>query len=84
MRLLVERGEFDSPWLADHLVTVGKVLGVLNIEKHIQELDRHNAVDVIKEVYLRVLPDTVDQTAFFKHKGWDYDRSSPSPSRREG
>ena len=47
---------------------------VLNIEKHVQALDLANQVDIIKEAYLRILPDTVDQTAFFHSKGWDYQR----------
>jgi hypothetical protein len=52
------------------LVIVGRVLGVLNIEKHVQALDLANQTDTIKEAYLRILPDTVDQTAFFRSKGW--------------
>ena len=55
---------------------VGRVLGVLNIEKHIQALDLADQVEIIKEVYHRILPDHIDQTQFFKHKGWDYERST--------
>ena len=69
VRLLMERKEWDNPNLVPHLIVVGKVLGVLNIEKHVQVLDRENQVDVIKEAYMGVMPD-FDQSAFFKSKGW--------------
>lgn len=45
---------------------------MLNIEKHVAELDRANQLDVIKEAYLRILPD-VDQSNFFRSKGWERD-----------
>ena len=32
-------------------------------------------VEAIKEIYYRISPD-VDQSTFFRHKGWDYDRSA--------
>lgn len=51
-----------------------------NLGLQVQSLDMHNQVDIIKEAYLRILPDTVDQSAFFRHKGWDYARGSPTRS----
>ena len=69
VRLLLEERRFDDPNLVAQLVTVGKVLGVLNIEKHVQVLDAHNEVDAIKEVYTGIVPD-FDQTQFFRQKGW--------------
>lgn len=78
VRLLIERRDFGSPWLVEMLVTVGKVLGMLNIERHVQALDLANATGAIKEVYLRVLPAHIDQSAFFKSKGWDYERGAPA------
>ena len=90
-KLLIERQAFatadgptaESQLLVDSLVTVGRRLGVLNIEKYVAALDLADQVDAIKEVYYRISPD-VDQTAFFKHKGWDYERATQggSPSRR--
>ena len=68
-RLLIERKDFGSHDLVRHLVTVGCVLGVLNIEKHVQVLDAHNQLDVIKDVYMGIMPD-FDQSTFFKSKGW--------------
>ena len=55
-------------------MTVGRRLGVLNIERYVAALDDADQVDAIKEVYYRISPN-VDQTAFFRHKGWDYSRS---------
>ncbi len=81
VRLLLDEGRLDSPWLLEHLVVIGKVLGVLNIEKYVQRLDAANAVETIKEAYMRILPDSIDQSAFFKLKGWDYSRTSASPAR---
>jgi tetratricopeptide (TPR) repeat protein len=69
VRLLIDRRDFGSPHMVPQLVTVGKVLGVLNIEKHVQVLDAHNQVETIKEVYEGILPD-FDQSAFFRQKGW--------------
>ena len=69
VRLLLEVKAFEDGSLVPHLVCIGKVLGVLNIEKFVQVLDAHNQVDVIKEVYTRIVPD-FDQSAFFKQKGW--------------
>jgi hypothetical protein len=34
-----------------------------------QVLDAHNEVDVIKQVYMGIMPD-FDQSTFFKSKGW--------------
>jgi hypothetical protein len=70
VRLIIEQRDFEHPHLIPALVIVGRVLGVLNIEKHVQALDLANQTDTIKEAYLRILPDTVDQTAFFRSKGW--------------
>ena len=44
VRLILEAREFDSPHLVGHLVTVGRVLGILSIEKHVQKLDSANQV----------------------------------------
>ena len=38
VRLLLEQQQYDGA-LVDSLVIVGRVLGVLNIEKHVQALD---------------------------------------------
>jgi len=70
VRLIIEQRDFEHTHLIPALVIVGRVLGVLNIEKHVQALDHANQTDTIKEAYLRILPDTVDQTAFFRSKGW--------------
>ena len=70
VRLLLGRQDYTSPHLVPHLVTVGRVLGVLNIEKHVMELDRANQLEVIKEAYMGILPD-VDQSNFFRSKGWE-------------
>lgn len=74
VRLILDARDWECPQLVSSLITVGRVLGVLNIEKHIQTLDQYNQVDVIKASYLGILPPSVDQSAFFKHKGWDYER----------
>mmetsp|Transcript_31582 Transcript_31582/g.71359 ORF Transcript_31582/g.71359 Transcript_31582/m.71359 type:complete len:252 (-) Transcript_31582:358-1113(-) len=79
VRVLIEQQDY-GPALIESLVIVGRVLGVLNIEKHIQVLDQADEVDVIKEVYHRILPDHIDQSTFFKHKGWDYERSRRGPA----
>ena len=73
VRLILEAKDFESPHIVDHLVTVGRVLGILSIEKHVQALDSANQVDIIKDAYHGILPD-IDQSAFFKQKGWDYTR----------
>ena len=69
VRLLLERRDFENENLVPQLVTVGRVLGVLNIEKFVQVLDRENQVDIIKLAYTGIVPD-FDQSAFFKQKGW--------------
>jgi len=79
VRLLLASKEYGRP-LVESLVVVGRVLGVLNIEKTIAILDLADQVDTIKEIYQRILPDHIDQSSFFKHKGWDYERGSTSPT----
>ena len=49
---------------------VGRRLGVLNIEKYVAALDLADQVEAIKEIYYRISPN-VDQSTFFRHKGWD-------------
>ena len=56
-------------------MVVGRRLGVLNIERYVVALDLADQVDAIKEIYYRISPE-VDQTTFFRHKGWYYDRSA--------
>ena len=48
------------------------------MHRYVQTLDMHNQVDTIKAAYNGILPAHIDQSAFFKHKGWDYERGSPS------
>ena len=50
----------------------------LVMHRYVQTLDMHNQVDTIKAAYNGILPAHIDQSAFFKHKGWDYERGSPS------
>ena len=69
VRLILDQKDFGNGDLVRHLVTVGLVLGVLNIEKYVQVLDAHNELDVIKQVYQGITPD-FDQSNFFKSKGW--------------
>ena len=76
-KLLIERRAFESRLLVESLVVVGRRLGVLNIEKYVIALDLADQVEAIKEIYYRISPD-VDQTTFFRHKGWYYDRSAAS------
>ena len=56
-------------------MTVGRRLGILNIEKYIDALDQADRVDVIRDVYTRVQGQVIDQSNFFKLRGWNYDRS---------
>ena len=72
VRLLLGRRDYGSSHLVAQLTIVGRVLGVLSIEKHVMELDRDNQLEVIKEAYMNILPD-VDQTTFFRSKGWERD-----------
>eukprot|EP00965_Chrysotila_dentata_P194344 6176316-Pleurochrysis_carterae.AAC.1 len=76
--------DYDSPLLAESIVTVGRRLGVLNIERHIEALDQADRVEVIRDVYNRIQAG-VDQSSFFALKGWNYDRSSvrQKQARRE-
>ena len=53
----------------------------LAMHRYVQTLDMHNQVDTIKAAYNGILPAHIDQSAFFKHKGWDYERGSPSRRR---
>ena len=64
VRLMIEAKRFKEPQLVDFLVVVGKVLGVLNSEKHVQVLDAHFQTEVINDVYMGIMPD-FDQNAFF-------------------
>lgn len=77
--LLIERmHDYEHPLLVESLVTLGKRLGVLNIETHIAALDKADAVGVIREVYVRIQGESLDQSAFFALRGWNYERSVPS------
>ena len=50
--------------------------GVLAELPQLDALDLADQVEAIKEIYYRISPGT-DQSAFFRHKGWDYERTSP-------
>jgi hypothetical protein len=75
--LIIERMlDYHHPMLVDALVTLGRRLGVLNIETYVDALDQADAVGVIRQVYDRIQGGAVDQTAFFALRGWDYERSA--------
>ena len=64
-----------------------QVLGVLNIERHVQTLDKHNQVDLIRAAYQRIIPDGVDQSACAlraRHSPVSEPRCAPARTNADG
>ena len=74
VRLLMKKEQYDDPRLPPALISLGKVLGLTVIEKHVEALDKtFKHSKLLMEVYAGVHGKAVDDPdlqQFFKFKCW--------------
>ena len=73
VQLLMKKESYDDPRLLQYMVSMGKVLGLGALEKHVTKLESKFQTKLLRSVYAGVNNRDVNDTelqAFFKFKCW--------------